>query len=342
MKIIFGIAGEGYGHATRCKPILEHLRNNEIKILTGGKSEKYLSKYYSVIRVTSFRLAYKNNAVNTFRSAVLNFVKLPTAIYSLFKTIFVFLTFKPDVVINDFELFTNWTANLLRIPLIHINNGEIFRCGKIDTPKKPYLSYLKVLFFSFVINPKSTHSLIPSFFHVETKKNRKIVFPPLREEIKNAESIEGDYLLVYQTSENNEKLLTLLKQINQKFIVYGFEKYENTNNLTLKRFNEKDFFNDLANCKGVITNGGFSLMSESIYLKKPVLSCHVRKQFEQEVNAYYLEKIGCGMSVKELTIENIHRFIENLNKYKEELRKIKWKENFLEELDKLLRNVSPK
>ncbi|PIN81555.1 hypothetical protein COV11_01740 [Candidatus Woesearchaeota archaeon CG10_big_fil_rev_8_21_14_0_10_30_7] len=343
MKIIFGIAGEGYGHATRSKPVIEHLKKHDVKIFTGGKGESYLSNY-PIKRVTSFRLVYKNNSVNTLRSALLNFVKIPGAIYSLAKTIVFFYNFKPDLVINDFELFTNWAANIFRVPLIHINNGEVFRCGEIETPKKPYLSYLKALFWSLVINPKKDHGLIPSFFHVPVKPGNKLVFPPLRKEIKNLRSHEGDHILVYQTSKNNNKLLEILRQINKKVIVYGFNKkqiqqYKIFKNIILKNFNENDFFEDLANCKAVITNGGFSLMSESIYLKKPILSCYVRKQFEQEVNSYYLEKNGFGMSVKELSKEKIDRFLENLTKYKEELRKHKWHDNFFEELGKLLEQI---
>ncbi len=343
MRIIFGIAGEGYGHATRSKPVIDYLsKSHEVKIFTGGKALEYLSRYYPITKVTSFRLAYKNNTVSTISSAILNLFKIPGAFISLLKTIVAFWKFKPQLVINDFELFTNWTANIFWVPIVHINNGEIFRCGHIETPKKPYLSFLKALFFSAVINPQKTHSLIPSFFHVKTKHNTKLVFPPLRNEVKELVPTEGDYILVYQTSENNKKLLETLQEVEQNFVIYGFERNKIQKNLWLKRFNEKEFFKDLENCKAVITNGGFSLMSESIYLKKPVLSCPVRKQFEQEVNAHYLEKIGCGRSVKEITVEEILKFVENLVNYKEELRKFKWKENFFEELDKIVKSVSPK
>ena len=51
-------------------------------------------------------------------------------------------------------------------------------------------------------------------------------------------------------------------------------------------------------------------ISEAIYLKKPVLSVPVRKQFEQIVNGSYLAKLGYGEVHKSLNKEIIEDFFE--------------------------------
>jgi uncharacterized protein (TIGR00661 family) len=56
------------------------------------------------------------------------------------------------------------------------------------------------------------------------------------------------------------------------------------------------FLEDLAGCRAVIANSGFSLISESPYLGKPYLAIPVRHQCEQVLNAYYVDKMGCGTS----------------------------------------------
>ncbi len=61
-----------------------------------------------------------------------------------------------------------------------------------------------------------------------------------------------------------------LQKTNEKFIIYGFYKNKNLGNVILKDFSEKEFYGDLSACKAVITNGGFTLISEALYLKKPV------------------------------------------------------------------------
>ncbi|WP_263641100.1 glycosyltransferase family protein [Methanobrevibacter arboriphilus] len=62
----------------------------------------------------------------------------------------------------------------------------------------------------------------------------------------------------------------------KKFIVYGFNKEGIEGNLTFRKFNEDKIYEDMSNAKAVITNGGFTLISEAIYLKKTYLqySCY--------------------------------------------------------------------
>jgi hypothetical protein len=45
----------------------------------------------------------------------------------------------------------------------------------------------------------------------------------------------------------------------------------------------------------VICGGGHTLISEALYLGKPVLSFPIRFAGEQEVNAAYLDRLGYGM-----------------------------------------------
>lgn len=340
MRIIIGIAGEGYGHATRCRAVIEHLKDskdNEIRILTGGKTEEYLSGYYPIKKITSYRLVYINNELSTVLSGILNASTLPMQIFSLARTLKEFLQFKPDLVINDFELFTNWIALILGVPVMHIDNGRIVNEANIETPKRPYLSYLKVKFWGRVVNPSRTFGIVPFFCSVECKKkNCRIAFPPLREEVKRLKTQEKDFVLVYQTSRSYKRMINELKKTKKNFKVYGFGREGKEKNLEFKEFDEKEFLNDLAECSFVVTNGGFSLISECIYLKKPVLSCPIKKQFEQQINAYYLDKIKCGKKSEEITKEEIEKFCNEIKTYKKKLEKIKWKDNFFEEMDNIL------
>ena len=61
------------------------------------------------------------------------------------------------------------------------------------------------------------------------------------------------------------------------------------------------FLHDLAGCKAIIANAGFSLVSEALYLGKPYLAVPVQHQFEQIFNAYFLDKEGYGAFWEELT-----------------------------------------
>ncbi len=68
-----------------------------------------------------------------------------------------------------------------------------------------------------------------------------------------------------------------------------------------------------------MANGGFTLISESIYLKKPVLSIPVKGQFEQILNAIYLERLGYGEFHEELEKDSVIHFLSKLDSYNDSL-----------------------
>jgi uncharacterized protein (TIGR00661 family) len=166
--------------------------------------------------------------------------------------------------------------------------------------------------------PGCYHYLITTFFDPPVRKDRTSLHPPLlREEILAAKAgaVRGEHVLVYQTSDSYSDLVPTLRSLPGRFVVYGLKRNESLGNVQLKEFSEAGFVDDLASSRAVITGGGFSLMTESIYLGKPVLSVPVKQQFEQLLNALYLERLGYGEYVPELSKERIERFLGRADEY---------------------------
>ena len=94
----------------------------------------------------------------------------------------------------------------------------------------------------------------------------------------------------------------------------------------------------MCNCKGVIANAGFTLITDSLYLKKPYLALPVANQFEQILNAFQLEQLGYGKYWDELNKERIESFLYNLDLYKEKLKKYKKEDNskIFKKIDELI------
>jgi uncharacterized protein (TIGR00661 family) len=90
-------------------------------------------------------------------------------------------------------------------------------------------------------------------------------------------------------------------------------------NLTYRPFDERRFIEDLRTSRAVLSGGGFTLMSEAVYLHKPVLSVPVEGQFEQVLNALYLENLGYGAYVPALSAEAVQAFLARLDRYDEAL-----------------------
>ena len=170
--------------------------------------------------------------------------------------------------------------------------------------------------------------ILTSFFNPPIKKSsNSVIYPPiLRDNIMALKPVKGDKILVYQTSDSNYKLMKNLKKIDEEFIVYGFNKNGYDKNLTYREFNEDVFYDDLRTAKAVITNGGFTLISEAIYLKKPIYSMPALGNFEQILNGFYVDKLGYGEYHEDMKINNI-----NFDTLKNERKNLKEIINMLKE-----------
>ena len=98
--------------------------------------------------------------------------------------------------------------------------------------------------------------------------------------------------------------------------------------------------------RGVIASAGFSLISECLYLKKRMLVLPVAGQYEQVINAHYVQKLGLGVWAKELSEGAIGEFLEQVDDPMPEDERILWPDNerffaiLQQELNKLNAPVS--
>ena len=347
-RILYGVCGEGMGHAIRSAIIIkELLKKHSVVVVSSSRAFDYLKSHFkSVHDVHGFHLVYQNNKVRHIATVIQNLQRLPKgARYSIKKMFSVIKSFKPNIVITDFEPFTSLASKIFQIPSISIDNQHIITNCRIDIPKKYIRDFITAAIIVRLIVNTANCYLITTFFYPKIKNKRSFLFPPiLRSSIIKAKPKEEGQILVYQTSKTYERLIPTLKGINEKFIVYYMDRYGKEKNITYRRFNETTFIKDLASCKAIITNGGFGLVGEAVHLGKPVLSVPVHKQFEQIANATYIEKLGYGEFHKHLTKEILKKFILNIPKYKESLRSYKREDNSriirkLEELiEKLVRS----
>ncbi len=335
MKILYCVNGEGMGHTIRSKAIIDELKkHHSVYIVASGKSYDFFSKRYPSTRVGLFNIVYRNNSVNYLLTTINNILKSPFILIHSLKLIKIFFNFDPDVVITDVEPFGAYYSYIFRKRCISIDNQHIFN-AKLD--KKTDFMIDKLV--SIALVPKADNYLVTTFFYPLLRDKKTMLFPPvIRKKIQKKKPKDKGHILVYQTSKSDRRLVPALKKIDQKFILYSRNKEKKIGNVTLKKFSEKEFIDDLAGCRAVITNGGFTVISEALYLHKPVLSVPVEKQYEQTRNAIFLERSGYGKYCKRASSRNIIEFLSNIDKYKDNLRNYKRYNNrkIIDTLNKLL------
>jgi len=324
-RILYGINGEGMGHAFRSKPIIDELKkHHRIEIITSYKAFQMLSKdYRNIHEVSRASMIYRNAKIHLPLTVIENAKDLPKSLKSLAKVHRLIKKFKPDIIITDFEPFTNIAAKVHKIPLVAFDNPSVLRKCRVDVPISQYHNFAAAYFVCGCMVNFADYYLLTTFFDVKPKQKKVLLFPPvIRKEVLRAKRCKGRHVIVYQTGHNYDHLIPLLKENpKQKFIVYGCNEEKVDGNIAFKPLGKTNFIKDLASCRAVITNGGFTLMSEAIALKKPILSVPVQGQFEQILNSINLEKRGFGEYHKAFSAEIIRKFLKKLKKYEKNLSK---------------------
>jgi uncharacterized protein (TIGR00661 family) len=308
MRILYGVVGEGMGHAMRSRVILEHLfaAGHEVVIMASGRAVEFLSKHFAergqVQRIHGMHIVYDDNRVKRSSTVVSNMLQgaaaLPKQIAAYFELI---NRFKAEVVISDFESWTYYYAKSRGLPILSIDNMQLMNRCTIDpeTIEGHRTEFELTKAFIKAKLPFCDHYLIATFFQLPVRKPSTTLFPPiLRPEILSAQPRRGEHLLVYQTAEGYDSLLATLQDIGLECRIYGMRRGLTEElvqgNLRFRPFSESVFIDDLASARGVIAGGGFTLMGEAVYLRRPMLAVPVRGQFEQILNARYLQKLGYG------------------------------------------------
>ncbi len=318
------------GHATRSRVLLDELvKHHEVHIVVSGRAQQYLEKRFENVHgIWGLTIAYEGNSVRSWQTLLQNvkgaITGWPQNIRKYFELV---ESFQPEVVISDFETFSYLFAKNHFLPVISVDNMQIINRCKHEP------SVLAGFEDSFELTrsivkaklPGAFHYLITTFFNPPLRKERTTLLPSiLRSEILAAKPERGDHLLVYQTSTTNTALVEILQRAKLPCRVYGMRRDLTEDlvdgNLTYRPFSEAGFIDDLRTARAVVAGGGYTLMSEAVYLHKPMLSMPVEGQFEQVLNARYLEALGYGAYAKELTESKLSEFLDGVPRAEEALK----------------------
>ncbi len=355
MKILYGVTGEGMGHAMRSRVVLEHLTaaGHDVQIMASGRACDFLGKRFAgVNRIHGFHMILEENRVRMGKTAWSNILAgalgLPQNIKAYFDLI---EAFEPELVISDFESWSYLYAKARQLPILSIDNMQVIhRCEIPDEIiGERQVSFQLTKAFVKGKLPGCDGYFVTSFFEPPVRKPDTVLFPPiLRPEIIEALAAArtGEHLLIYQSG-RYEALETALAATGIEARIYGMRPgataEERAGNLRYMPFSEAGFIDDLATCRGVIAGGGFTLMGEAVYLRKPMLSVPIEGQFEQYLNARYLEREGYGMYAESLDDPaTLARFLERIPACQSALARYQQDGNraLLQGLDRFLEHIA--
>jgi uncharacterized protein (TIGR00661 family) len=333
VRILYGVVGEGMGHAMRSRVILDELtKRHEVQVVVSGRAYDYLaarvSERLAVKQIWGYSLVYEDNEVKKWKTVVAN---VKGALRGVPKNVRAYFDladkFEPDVVISDFETWSYLYGKNHFLPVISVDNMQIIdRCKHAPEILKGLGAEYRLT--KTIVKTKVAGAFryyVTTFFYPEVRKQDTSLHPPiLRPEILAAKREPGAHLLVYQTSASNKALPEILQKSGLECRVYGLRRDLKSDvregNVLYRPFSEQGFVDDLRTARGVIASAGFTLMGEAVYLGRPMLAVPLKKQFEQVLNARYLEAEGYGLGADTITSARLAEFIERLPDFERNLR----------------------
>jgi uncharacterized protein (TIGR00661 family) len=315
------------GHATRSQVVIDDLlRAHDVRVVASGAAFRYLrDRLPRVDEIFGPSFAMKEGEIQRWATVRQNLTKgpreLPDTVRRWMKLVH---EWRPEVVITDFEPLAGRYARATRTPLVCVDNINMLdRCrhdAEIIGREREHFLLARAVTRAMV--PTAGDYIITTFFQPPLARGRTILVPPiLRPEVVAAEPMPGDHLLVYSSGE--EELLEALRSSGVVCRVYGMrggpEETVVEGNLEFRPRSNEGFLEDLRSARGVVAGGGFSLLSEAVYLGKPVLSVPLQGQFEQLMNARYLQREGYGMCATEVTPAVLSEFLGRLEDFEKAL-----------------------
>jgi uncharacterized protein (TIGR00661 family) len=338
-KIIYAVAGEGFGHSSRSHLIGQRLIDAGCDVMFVGskKSLLYLKQYFGerVREVFGLSFAYDEGYVDPIETLKRNLIRLPEANRQndeLFKEHFE--PFAPDLVISDFEPFSAWWAWRKSVPFISIDHEHFLTLCRLEHRSKNLFSRLTASVVTACHYVGAVAYIVINFFKAPLRIDSAVLAPPIiRHRVAALRAREEEHILVYSTTGTGKDQLhqVLCKFGGQKFFVYGFdppeERRAEDKNCIFKKRSTEGFLADLASARGVVASAGFSLISECMYLKKKMLLLPLAGQYEQIINAHYIEKLGLGLSAERIDETILARFLDELDKPMLNDERIIWPDN---------------
>lgn len=368
-KILMGILGIGNGHCSRQLPVLKHLleEGHQVIVFTFGTGTEFFEKRFpqhenlTILTVDPIYYPGDHTGINFEETA--NYSqnqrnKIPTNNLAMHRVNQEFG--RPDLVITDYENTSAQYSYAKRAPLVTIDQQSKYLVGDFPSDVNGITVTDEIERLSLFF-PRASKRIAVSFFRVEKGDCDPDfdvqIFPPmLRPDViaaKGTPLSEEPSLVFYMTANEfgdhpvDQWIETIQTSVPAHFSVHVFIPPK----LTLPKNASKVFFYHHGDkrfdliffaCHGVISTAGHNLLSEAMYLEKPVYALPLLF-YEQQVNASIIAQGNFGISSSSFTKDELIEFCSHLDQYRENIRndtKLLFKEPgndyVIQEVDRIL------
>jgi len=330
--IFYSLAGEGRGHATRVRTIVEHLRSEHRFVLFApGDAFDMLAPLYAnsdvrVVRIPGLHFEYAASRAlspwRTTRGSLAYLARLPAVVRRLERE---FDSERPDLVITDFEPALPRAAARRGVPFVSLNHqhflvtSDFSQLPKILQLRAAALGELVKLYYR-----GQATTIVSSFCFPKLRAGlgpTVQVGPLLRPQVLAARAEHGKHLVVYLRKFGPDRLFDALAATGCEVRAYGLGAQPSVGRIHFHAIDERRFVEDLATSHALVTTAGNQLLGEALYLRKPVLAFPEPSNPEQELHGHLLanERAGERLDFAAVDAAALRGFLGNVEYYRSQI-----------------------
>jgi len=322
-RLLYGVMGDANGHVQRALSIARELKRHDFLFVGGGKVATLRRTGYPVVEIPMLATFYRQDRVD-IGATVTNAVRVLAGAGATLRQIRTAIRqFRPHMAITDYEFFLPLAARSMGLRCVSIDHQHFLTQCAFPAGGGQALSRLLFYLPLRLLYQRADSYLVTSFFKLPMKPgSRGRLFPPvIKEAVQQARPVQGRHALVYQTAPTLKRLLPVLRQQPYRCVIYGLGQRPACGNLVFRAPSSQGFVQDLATCRFAITNGGHNVISEALFLGKPVFAIPIHLAYEQYCNALMLRRLGWGDfgCAQTLSPDMLQRFVKRLPAYRRRL-----------------------
>jgi uncharacterized protein (TIGR00661 family) len=323
-SIVYAMCGEGRGHATRAETVIEALRGrHRLTLFASACAFEMLRARFAgtdvrLVQIPGLQFGYSRpgrvDLLHTLRLAARFKWESNRYIEAVIPEL---RAAQPDLVVADFEPILPRAARRLGVPFVSFDHQHFLVVGDLST--LPFgvrqEANLAAPFVSALYDWQAA-TIVSSFYRVPIKRGHRNVTwvgTLIRSELTRMRPVHGRYLVAYMRRHASPDTLAALAASGRPVRVYGLGEHPSEGGLQFRAIHEQRFMEDLAGCDAVVSTAGNQLVGEALFLRKPMLVMPEAWNFEQSVNAHFLEQSGAGWAERgALTPERVGAFLETV------------------------------
>ncbi|MBN2742552.1 MAG: glycosyl transferase [Marinilabiliaceae bacterium] len=283
MKILYAIQGTGNGHMARALEMVPSLmRHGDVDVLVSGSHCELQLPWPVKYRFNGMGFVFGKQGGIDWRATFKGFRtrqfmadvrRLPVRDY--------------DLVINDFEPVSAYACLLRRVTCVSMSHQAAVLGMNAPRPlTRDMAGWLVMKVYAPVRYAYG--------FHFE-RYDAHTFTPVIRRDVRHTRPVDGAHYTVYLPSYGDEAIIGFLGQFpNERFEVFSKHSHKayQAGNVKIHPVNKELFARSLQHARGVFCNAGFEAPAEALFLGKKLCVIPMHGQYEQQCNAYALEKMG--------------------------------------------------